>query len=416
MNRLLARASHRIANFLVLPLILAPLQCRCAAQLDGSFALSQATYLAGEPVFLSFTVKNVSKQAIKISAADPLSFCGNFHFEIAGVRDRQSMPCMGGGFGGSCLSSAIVLSPGKSHTDRILLNARFDLRTPGSYSLHVTHRLKYVPAGESLADLERSEAYQDFEFQEQILIQPSQADELTPDFVQYMHALDSADSNARFDAAEVIAYLAPKFMESAILKMLDTPSLQDYGVEGLRNLGTTSAHRALADFVTNSPPTDVVGPYQKALRYLGEIGDASDIPILLNVARANAPDSYNRGLAIESAGRAGGAEAVPSLVTELNDPSVDTQQATVRALYLTGSRAAVPVLIGLLRSPEWRVSQTAEFGLQVLTHRSGAKTYSMNPPPPDTYSKWVRWWRTDGQTATIFKSDQCGNILPLPAL
>lgn len=137
-------------------------------------------------------------------------------------------------------------------------------------------------------------------------------------------------------------------------------------MEGLRNLGTPSAHRALAEFVKNSPPTNVVGPYQEALRYLGEVGDAGDIPILLAAARANTPDSFSRMLAIESAGMAGGAAAVPSLGRELNDPSFDTKQAAVRALYLTGSRAAVPVLIGLLRSPEWRVSLTAESGLQLL--------------------------------------------------
>ena len=198
-------------------------------------------------------------------------------------------------------------------------------------------------------------------------------------------------------------------MEPTILKMLDTPVLQSYGVEGLRNLGTPSAHRALAEFVKNASPTN-----EEALRHLGEIGDAGDIPVLLEAAHANTPDSSSRELAIESAGEAGGAAAVPALERELNDPSLNTEQAAVRALYLTGSRAAVPVLIGLLRSPEWRVSLTAEAGLQVLTHRSGAKTDSMNPPPPDTYSKWMRWWRTDGQTATIYKQVQCGEVAPLP--
>lgn len=61
-------------------------------------------------------------------------------------------------------------------------------------------------------------------------------------------------------------------MEGTILSMLDAPDLLADGVQGLRNLDTLSAHRALAKFVKETPPTEVVGPYQTALRYLGEIG------------------------------------------------------------------------------------------------------------------------------------------------
>lgn len=387
----------------------------CAAQLEGSFSLSKPKYLAGEPVFLSFTVKNTGERPIQIPTAEPLSFCSNYHFEIKGVRDRWSLPCGGEGRGGSCASVAETLRPGKSHTDRILLNVAYDLRRPGTYSLHATHRLKYGPADEHLSALEQSASYQDFQSQEQIVIEPSTEDELRSGFAEYLQDLDSADAHAKVEAAKVIAYLAPKFLEPTILKMLDTPLLQGFGVEGLRNLGTPTAHQMLAEFVKKSPPTNVVGPYQDALRYLGEIGDAGDVPILLAAARVNTPDSSSRMLAIHSAGMAGGTAAVSALELELNDPSLDTQQATVRALYMTGSRTAVPVLIGLLRSPEWRVSGTAEYGLQVLTHRSGAKTDAMNPPPSDTYSKWMRWWNTDGKTATIYRADQCGATVPLPA-
>ena len=416
MNRFLPRVVSSITYFTLLPLILGSLLPRCSAQLEGTFSLSKPTYLAGEPVFLSFTVKNVSKDPIQIRTADPLSFCADYQFEVAGMRDRWSLPCGGEGRGGSCSSSATILQVGTSHTDRILLNARYDLRQPGIYTIHVTHRLKYGPANESLAALQQSGNYQDFQFAGQLMIQPSQADDLKSEFVKYVHDLDSVDDHERSEAGQVIACLAPKFLESTILKMLYLQSLQGFGLEGLHNLGTPSAHRALTEFVKNSQPTNVVGPYQDALHYLGEIGDASDIPVLLNAAHANAPDSLSRELAIESAGRAGGAAAVPSLVTELNDPSLNTKQAAVRALYLTGSKTAVPVLIGLLRSPEWRVSLTAEYGLQILTHRSGAKTETMNPPPPDTYSKWMQWWRADGQTATIFNFDQCGETVPLPSL
>jgi HEAT repeat protein len=109
------------------------------------------------------------------------------------------------------------------------------------------------------------------------------------------------------------------------------------------------------------------------VRYLGEIGNSSDVPVLLEAAHANALDSYSRELAIESAGEAGGAAAVSSLETELQDRSMDTRLDVVQPLPLTGSRAAVPVPIRLLQSPEGRISSFAEYGLDALTHLRGAK-------------------------------------------
>jgi HEAT repeat protein len=257
-------------------------------------------------------------------------------------------------------------------------------------------------------------SHQDFEERLEIVLKPSQADDLKPEFAAYTRALDSTDWAKRQEPTNVIAYLAPTFMEPTILKMLHTPEMQRAGVEGLRNLGTPSAHRALAKLVKDSPPTDVAGPYQTALRYLGEIGDIGDVSVLLEAAHANAPDSDSRKLALESAGEAGGAAAIPALETELLDRSIDTRLDAVSALPLTGSRAAVPVLIRLLQSPEGRISSFAEYGLETLTHLRGTKMDGINSPPPSAYSKWIRWWTTDGQTATIFKPDQCGQIKPIP--
>ena len=396
-------------------LVSAILSLGASAQFVGKFSLSKTTYLAGEPVFLVFTVQNVSNKPLLIRTANPLSFCGGYQFKLTGARDREANGCGPAGAGGSCASGSEILEPGRSRTDRILLNARYDLGQPGIYPLHVTYRLDYDSANEGSAALGIGGIFEDFHDQLEIVIEPSRPDDLKPEFEQFARDLDSKDVHTRLEAAKVIGYLAPRFMEPTILNMLDSPILEGYGVEGLRNLGTSSAHQALRRFVKDTPPTNVVGAYQKAIRYLGEIGDPGDISVLLNAASKNAPDSYSRTLAIAAAGLAGGDVAVPALITELKDPSIDTQQDAVRALYLTGSKSAVPVLISLLPSPNWRVSLTAEYGLEVLTHRSGASTKAMNPPPPDTYSKWIRWWNIYGQNATIFKLGQCGKITPLPS-
>jgi hypothetical protein len=59
---------------LLLGILAAFLPACAAAQFEVSFSLSKTTYLAGEPVFLSLTVKNVSTEPLQISAADHAEF------------------------------------------------------------------------------------------------------------------------------------------------------------------------------------------------------------------------------------------------------------------------------------------------------------------------------------------------------
>lgn len=382
-----------------------------AFQLDGHFYLSKKTYSAGEPIYLIFEVDNKGADPIMIKTADPLSFCGGYEIEVPGVRGQEASGCYGGR-AGSCTFSDTILHPGERHTDRILLNNAYDLRQSGRYSLDVTHELPYGPADGELSVLNQG-THETFDAKLEIVIESSSDSKLKPQFQKYVQNLQSTDVSVRTEAAQVIADLAPPFLEGTILQMLRSPELRYFAVRGLRNLGTASAHRDLADFLKNSPPDDSSGAYQDAIRYLGEIGDRSDLAVLLEVAHSNPPDSNSREVAMESAGRVGGDDAVPFLVAELQGPSIDVKQSAIRALYLTASRKAVPILIGLLRSPEERISGTAEFGLRVLTHRSVGERPGQATGDSSTDRVWLRWWTLHGKTAEIFRDDQCAEPEPL---
>jgi len=405
-----------MSRSLIFQLLLVSLSLPALAgsQLDGRLYLSKEKYVAGEPVYLVFEVENKGTQPVTIKTADPLSFCGGYALEVEGAKPQESFWSFGcyGGVGGSCISGSEVLKAGARHIDRILLNQTYDLRRPGTYSLRVSHELPYGTGDGDLTMLSPGDTHETFDAQLNIVLESSQDSELKPEFQTYLLGLRSDDSRRRTEAANVIADLAPPFLEGTILQMLDSPDLKYYGVRGLHNLGTPTAHQALVSFVRNSQTTRETGAYQDAIRYLGQMGDHTDLAMLLRVARANLPDSSSRELAMESAGEVGGDDAVPLLVAELKDPSIDVKQSAVRALYLTGSINAVPVLIELLRSTEERVSWTAEFGLQVLTHRS-ATTPNSGVTPATTYAKWNQWWNTHRDSVTIFKYDQCGDIVPL---
>ncbi len=382
-----------------------------ASPLDGHFYLSKPTFSAGEPIFLIFVVKNAGNQPVTIRTAGSNSICGKYGIEVEGAKKQELLDCYGG-LGGSCASSGEVLLPGTSHTDRILVNSAYDLRQAGSYPLHVTHDLPYGPGNGDLTLLITGGTHDTFDAHLEVIIEPSQGGSLKPEFQNYVQNLQSSDPRLRAEAAQVISELSPPFLEGTIVQMLDSSELQYFAVRGLRNLGTPTAHRALENFVRSSPPTEMSGAYQQSIRYLGEIGDSSDLPLLLEIADTNLPGSESQDVALLSAGRVGGDDAVPLLTAKLKDQSLDVRQSVVRALYSTGSRTAVPVLIELLRSPEERLSGTAEYGLQVLTHRRATDPDSQVQPAA-TYSIWARWWNTHGEGAPVFRYDQCGDLIPL---
>ena len=395
---------------LLFGILLAILASPVAAQFELNPTLSKETYLAGEPVFLNLTVKNVSTQQLRLDTANPFAICSGYSFALQGARDRYAMACKGGG--GSCLSGFLNLAPGKSSTTRVLLNARYDIREPGHYLLKVNYRASYAP-GSGKLPVAALLGHQDFEKQIEIVLAPSTPDRLKPIFAPYRNELDSPNWRKQMEAADVISYLAPAFMESNFLRMLHTPGKEAIGVEAARNLGTPSAHRALAEFVKDPPTTKFPALYQKALRYLGEIGDSGDVPVLLEAAH-KALDRETRRVAMEAAASAGGAAAIPALESELHDQSKEIRDDAEDALSFTGSRSAVPVLIQLLWSSDEHLRTFAELGLEELTHLRGAKLDGIHSLPPDAYSKWSRWWANGGQAATIFKQDQCGEIKPIP--
>src|ERR1700739_2908776 len=181
---------------LLLPgILLAILPSPVAAQSEVNFSLSKTTYLAGEPVFLNLTVRNVGREPLQLDTANPLAFCSGYRFALQGARDRNATNCADG-FAGSCLSGFVILAPGKSRTDRVLLNTRYDLRQPGHYPLTVSYRAKYAPVDKVLPPAALM-LHQDFEEKLEIVLVPSKADQLKPEFAAYLHDLDSADWRKR---------------------------------------------------------------------------------------------------------------------------------------------------------------------------------------------------------------------------
>src|ERR1700730_6150502 len=116
----------------------------CPAQVTATFSLEKSTFAPGEPVFLTLTLHNEGKDSAEVHAADPYSFCSGYKIHI--TRDAAPEPACFQSYGGSCLSGALSLGPGASHTERLLLNYRNSsqgelgapVSLPGDYTVDAT--------------------------------------------------------------------------------------------------------------------------------------------------------------------------------------------------------------------------------------------------------------------------------------
>jgi hypothetical protein len=206
---------RRLSLFVAL---LAP--CLCPAQVTGVFSLEKSTFAAGEPVFLSFTLHNEGMEMEEVSTADPYSFCSGYTIHI--TRDAAPQPACFQGYGGSCLSGAISLAPGESHTERLLLNYRNDSKgdlgapvsLPGDYTVDASRGIAYAAPGDSsvFTAPDHSETHQVFH------LRVDDALELPPTvYAPYVQQLTSKDDQVRREAARTLATLAPPALEPLLL-------------------------------------------------------------------------------------------------------------------------------------------------------------------------------------------------------
>jgi len=69
----------------------------------------------------------------------------------------------------------------------------------------------------------------------------------------------------------------------------------------------------------------------------------------------------------------------------------------------------------MLRDPQERVREAAEYSLEGLTRRSPLPNDDDLPDADFAalQEKWRTWWNLHAQTAAIYSEDSCGPTLPL---
>ncbi len=375
------------------------------AQISGEFYLEKSTYAPGEPIFLYFKVANDGTETENIHTAGPYSFCSGYQISVS-TDPRATSSCGYFGTAGSCLSSSALLSPGKLHIERLLLNFDHKIDTSGDYSVDAVRLLSH--AGSNLDWFSPDTVKDSLEVRMTLhfRVDENAAPASASEFQRWVNQLQSTDLMERIEAARTLASLAPPFLENTLLAFADNSEFRRLAPLAFHRLNTPRSMAAMAELLTKS---DVgTAEHLESADYLAESDDEQWFPLLREIAQQNARISNY----VDDAAKLGGDQMLSTLISLANSSDRKfTAVNAVMAMGSTGSRAAVPALLDFLKNPDPDIADRARYAVRLLTHR----TVSDDPvrSPQSEYFKWSNWWANEGGIAPIYKATECGDFIPL---
>lgn len=180
-----------------------------------------------------------------------------------------------------------------------------------------------------------------------------------------MNALTDKDDGIRFAAAASLKKLSDPRLLGVLIDALEVPErwLPARVAEVLIATGSRGA-RALAEAFPFSR-----GPAKKMmLEILGEIGDESSFPILLEGLKD--PDASIRARALKSLGQLGEEKAIPYLERALAAAEWEVRGEAASALGRLQATGAVSRLEKLMEDEDWRVRAKAAKALEQISCRT----------------------------------------------
>jgi HEAT repeat protein len=372
-------------------------------QVTGRFYLEKDTYAVGEPVFVYFETTNSGSKPMNVYRADPYSFCSGYSIQASSDLPKDSS-CGPMATGGSCLSSDRTIEPGQHVTERILLNYEHKIDSAGQYDIEAEKSVSFAPADEEFFRTNKN----DFKVHAHLSFRIDDNPEWDGAGLQeWVERLHSTDLTTRWEAARTLASMAPKSLEPTLLRFAYDKDLRYWAPLAFQRLNTPESLAAMARMLDTTDPG--THEHMEAAEFLAETGDPKWFPALLQVARKHS----NIANYVYYAAELGGEQMLPTLFAMLQSSDTEsTRPIGISALGYTGSRAAIPTLLGLLKSEEPETAQRALYALRQLTHRDNGGDHWFDNPQSQ-YSAWVKWWNTNGTSARVYKATDCGQTTPL---
>jgi hypothetical protein len=318
-----------------------------AGQLSGRFYMEKSTFAPSEPIFLYFEIGNDGSHGESVLNNDPYS---DYQVKVStDPGSNSSCPTPGVLVHGG-VPEVTVLLPGTKRVNRLLLNFDHKVSAPGEYSVEANTYLSDPSVSRQAVEVRSTLHFT-------VAASGTQGAAALQAWVNHLR---SQDYNTRREAARTLASIAPQPLEDTLLAFADNPEFQEFAPLALHNLNTPRSIRELA----NSLPKFDYSERIASVGYLADTGDAQWFPLLQRLAQAN-PGLRDY---VDSAAQLGGDKMLPTLIEWMQSPDVKfTRINAVTAMGYTGSRAAVPILIDLLRSSNPDISGRAQFALRLLT-------------------------------------------------
>jgi hypothetical protein len=399
------------------------LLCCTAAfgQLSGRFYFEKNKFAVGEPVFLYFEVTNTGTEPQDINRANPYTPCAGYDIKLS-TDPNPTSSCAILPRPGSCASSSMPLERGAKHVERILLNYERKSIEPGDHEVEAVRRLEHVPRGVQLLPLLAPvfEVHDHVHFfvdpntrfgskELQVWVDQVRSEELqiradgglSEELWDWVSQGRRTDLEEYGEAVRVLASLAPPSLEDTLIDFATSGKLWGDARLAMARLNTPRSRAVLADMLRTGRPGSP--ERYEAANFLASSGDPQWFPLLL--ADAQKQPGGNLYPAAEN----GGDRAVPFLV-DLIHSDTELRLEAIGAMGHTGSRAAVPILLDLLRSADAKTAECAMYALQALTRRAFKGAVDS---PQSQYPIWQAWWSREGATARIYKPTDCSETVPL---
>jgi hypothetical protein len=391
-----------------------------AAQVDVAIAASKTVYVAGEPVFISVRITNISTAVLTIVVPPSDSCLSAIDVAIDGLR-RSGLPACSDPRVAVCAyngppAQLVEIKPDTSYDMRRLVNLIYDLHRPREYQAHIAFSLLYTDQ----PDVEHSESfehvdYRHFNVEKNISFSGVEGDAsaLKAAFAPVTADLDSDDFKRHWYAQSVLLNLAPPFAEDQIMAWADRADVGQEAMAALRKLGTKRAIEKLEATAFEKPNGNDhrEGVRQAALAQIEYINDPSLLPKLFEITAEDRGQAI-RWAAATAAAKIGHADAVPVIARMLSSADPYIAFAGAQALGDTSSRDAVPVLISAIPSA------LEDNKLPAIIEALTRLTHQTTPGDPVArvaiYRKWSAWWSVHHGDADIYAPDDCGTITKLP--
>ena len=232
--------------------------------------MEKNSYALGEPIFVYFELINNGPKPETFRFGDPYSIqplCSPFRMIVsrdAPVEPRSYPSCPARGLSVGCGVYKVVLQPGETHVERVLLNLNHKVDAAGGYIVQAAYGVPFSGLPE-----DTPEVHSTLDF----VVGQKPADKKV--FQPWVDQLRSTDWRERAGAARILASVAPASLEDLILTFADDPRIRQYAPLAFHRLNTPRSLNAMKALLTN--PNASEWERRKAADYLANDQCSGDL-------------------------------------------------------------------------------------------------------------------------------------------